>query len=115
MNVTKLNSDLNELVSKGDMIMAINNFFADNSVTVDHTGVTVSNKAQHLAKMEGFLGGIAKVNGITKHAELAGENISFSEYTFDFDMKDGSKILWHEILLRNWQDGKVIKESYFKL
>jgi hypothetical protein len=115
MNVTQLNSDLNAFVSKGDMISAINEFFADHSVTIDHTGVTLGSKKEHLAKMEGFLGGIAKVNGITKHSELAGEDISFSEYTFDFDMKDGSKILWHEILLRNWENGKVIKESYFLL
>jgi hypothetical protein len=65
--------------------------------------------------MGSFLGGIAKVNGITKHSELAGEDISFSEFTFDFDMKDGSKILWHEVLLRNRKDGKVVKESYFLL
>jgi len=30
-------------------------------------------------------------------------------------MKDGSKILWHEILKREWKDGKVVKESYFIL
>jgi hypothetical protein len=115
MNVTQQNSDLNAFVSKGDMTAAINEFFADNSVTIDHTAVTLSSKKEHLAKMEGFLGSIAKVNGITKHAELAGDDISFSEYTFDFDMKDGSKILWHEILRRTWKDGKVIEESYFKL
>jgi ketosteroid isomerase-like protein len=115
MNVTQLNSDLNAFVSKGDMISAITQFFADDSVTVDHTGVNLASKAEHLKKMEGFLGGIAKVNGITKHGEAAGDDISFSEYTFDFAMKDGSKILWHEVLLRNWKDGKVVKESYFLL
>jgi len=28
-------------------------------------------------------------------------------------MKDGSKILWHEILRRIWKDGKITEESYF--
>ena len=51
-------------------------------------------------KMEGFVGSIAKVNGITHHSTTIGDNISASEFTFDFDMKDGSKILWHEIIKR---------------
>jgi len=79
MNVSKQNSELNAFVSKGDMISAVTNFFADNVTTVDHTGDLMGSKKEHLAKMEGFLGGIAKVNGITKHAELAGEDISFNE------------------------------------
>ena len=113
MNVANLNTELNALVLKGDMITAVTNYFADDSRTLDHTGTIIENKAGHLAKMEGFLGGIAKVNGITLHHVVAGEDISFSEFTFDFDMKDGSKILWHEILRRIWKDGKIIEESYF--
>ena len=113
MNVTSLNKELNALVLKGDMITAVTNYFADQSRTLDHDGTVIENKTGHLAKMEGFLAGIAKVNGITLHHELAGEDISFSEFTFDFDMKDGSKVLWHEILRRIWKDGKIVEESYF--
>ena len=61
MNITKQNSDLNALALKGDMIAAVTQFFADDSKTIDHTGVSLHNKKEHLEKMEGFLGGIAKV------------------------------------------------------
>ncbi len=113
MNVAQLNKDLNVLVLKGDMITAVTQFFADSSKTIDHDGTIIEGKPGHLKKMEGFLGGIAKVNGITLHDEASGDNISFSEFTFDFDMKDGSEILWHEVLRRTWKDGKVIEETYF--
>jgi len=113
MNITKQNSDLNALALKGDMIAAVRQFFADNATTIDHTGVTLTNKKEHLAKMEGFLGGIAKVNGITLHGEASADDLSFSEFTFDFDMKDGSKIYWHEVLRRIWKDGKVISDRYY--
>lgn len=106
---------MNALVSKGDMIAAVSQFFADNATTFDHDGTIIKGKAAHLKKMESFLGGIAKVNGITFHHEASTDDVSFSEFTFDFDMKDGSKILWHEVLCRIWQDGKIIEESYFKI
>ncbi len=65
-------------------------------------------------KMEGFVAGIGKVNGITLHHSIVERNVSASEFTFDFDMKDGSKIYWHEIIRRIWNDeGKVIQEEYF--
>jgi len=115
MNIEILNNELNTLALKGDMITAVTNYFADESRTIDHTGVTLGSKKEHLAKMEGFLGGIAKVNGITLHNVGVGDNVSFNEFTFDFDMKDNSKILWHEVIRRIWKGGKVIEESYFIL
>jgi len=115
MKAETLNNDLDALVSKGDMITAVRSHFADDVVTIDHDGTVVKGKPGHIAKMEGFLGAIAKVNSITLHASAVNGNISFSEFTFDFNMKDGSKILWHEILRREWNNGKVASEQYFKL
>lgn len=113
MNVTQLNADINALVLKGDMITAVSRFFADNASTKDHDGTVINTKAGHLKKMEGFLGFIAKVNGITLHSQASGDDVSMSEFTFDFDMKDGSKVLWHEVLRRQWKDGKIVEETYF--
>jgi hypothetical protein len=115
MNVETLNQELDAIVSTGDMVTAITKNFADNVVTNDHDGTVINNKAGQIAKMEGFLGAIAKVNGITHHGSAVSGHVSYSEFTFDFDMKDGSKIYWHEILRREWQDGKVVSEQYFKL
>ncbi|MFW2478246.1 MAG: hypothetical protein ACN4EP_15100 [Sediminibacterium sp.] len=114
MDIKKLNTELDALVSKGDMIAAVSQFFAENAVTTDHDGTVISTKKGHLAKMETFLGSIAKVNGIAFHHSAVGDDVSMSEFTFDFDMKDGSKILWHEILRRVWKDGKIVDEQYFK-
>jgi hypothetical protein len=113
MNIQELNKELNDLALKGDMITAVTNYFAENSTTKDHTGVSLATKQEHLKKMDGFLGGISKVNGITLHNVAVSDNVSFNEFTFDFDMKDNSKILWHEVIRRVWADNKVIEEQYF--
>ena len=64
--------------------------------------------------MQGFAGAIANVNDITLHHTSVNGNVSFAEFTFDFDMKDGSNIHWHEILRTVWQNGQIIEEQYFK-
>jgi hypothetical protein len=113
MDIIKLNTEVDALVSKGEIIAAVTKYFADNAGTTDHDGTVINSKTGHLAKMEAFLGGIAKVNGITFHYAGVGDDVSMSEFTFDFDMKNGSRVLWHEILRRLWKDGKIVEEQYF--
>src|SRR6516225_592423 len=102
MDIKKLNAEVDVLVSKGEILAAISKFFADSVVTTDHDGTVVNSKKGHFAKIEAFLGGIANVNGIKFHHSGVGDDVSMSEFTFDFAMKDGSHVLWHEILRRVW-------------
>ena len=104
----------NEMIKKGQIVEATEKFFASDVKTTDFDGTQTQNKAEMVAKMEGFAGAIAAVNGITLHNTALQGNVSFSEFTFDFDMKDGSKILWHEIIRSVWQHGQIVDEQYFK-
>ncbi len=115
MNIKEQVEQMDAMVSKGAIVDAVKNFFCDHASTSDYNDVTTDNKAQMVEKMEGFVGAIAKVNGIQHHHTLVDNNLSASEFTFDFDMKDGSKILWHEIIRRVWnEEGKVTAEEYFQ-
>jgi hypothetical protein len=113
-NLNELVAAKNELVLNGKMIEATQKYFALNAKSVDFDGSRTRNQAEMITKMENFLGAIAKVNGITLNHTATTGNVSFAEFTFDFDMVDGSKILWHEILRSVWEDGKIIEEQYFK-
>lgn len=105
---------IDELVSQGDMVNAISNFFSENARTSDYANVKTTSKSQMIEKMNGFLGAIENVNQIKHHRTLVDGNASASEFTFDFSMKDGSKIHWHEIIRRVWNEGKVVEEQYFE-
>ena len=104
----------NAMILKGQIVEATELFFADTATTVDFDGTVTSNKSEMVKKMEGFAGAIAKVNEITLHHASANDSVSFAEFTFHFDMKDGSQVLWHEILRTVWEDGKIVSEQYFK-
>ena len=105
---------IDAIVRQGAIVDAVKEFFADNATTSDYGGGTTNKKSEMIQKMEGFVNSIEKVNGITQHQSIVDGNVSASEFTFDFDMKDGNKIYWHEIIRRVWNDeGKVIEEEYF--
>jgi len=114
MNIKEQVAQMDAMVSKGDIVNAVKDFFADDASTSDYGKVATGTKQQMVEKMEGFLGAIAAVNGITHHRSIVDGNDSASEFTFDFNMQDGSTIYWHEIIRREWNDaGKVVKEEYF--
>lgn len=114
MDIKNQLQQLDALVSKGAIVDAVKQFFANESTTVDYGKTTTANKQEMVEKMENFFNAIAKVNGITHHSSILEGNLSASEFTFDFNMKDGSKIYWHEIIKRQWNsNGEVIHEEYF--
>lgn len=114
MNIKEQVQKMDALVAQGAIVDAVKEFFAENANTSDYGNGTTTGKAEMVAKMEGFAGAIAKVNGIAHHRSIVDGNESASEFTFDFDMKDGSKIYWHEIIRSIWNDnGQVIHEEYF--
>ena len=115
MNIKNQVEKMDRMVSQAAIVDAVKTFFAEGAQTADYKNVTTDGKSQMVEKMEGFVGAIAKVNGITHHRTIVDGNVSASEFTFDFDMKDESKILWHEIIRRVWNDeGKVTAEEYFQ-
>jgi len=114
MNIKEQTAKMDSIVAQGAIVDAVKEFFASNATTSDYSGVATSNKQQMVEKMEGFAGAIATVNGITLHNTIVDGNESASEFTFDFNMKDNSKIYWHEVIRRKWNnEGKVIHEEYF--
>ena len=114
MNIQEQVQSMDDMILQGDILKAVNTFFGENATTSDYGNVSTKGKAQMVEKMEGFLGAIAQVNGIEHHRSLIDGPLSASEFTFDFDMKDGSRIYWHEIIRRIWNDeGKVTREDYF--
>ncbi|WP_299674358.1 hypothetical protein [uncultured Dokdonia sp.] len=114
MNIKDQVTKMDAIVGQGAIVDAVKEFFADNATTSDYGNGGTNDKAEMITKMEGFAGAIAAVNGITHHRSIVDGNVSASEFTFDFDMKDGSKIYWHEIIRRVWNEqGQVIQEEYF--
>ncbi len=114
MDVKKNVLQMDQLVTSGKIVEAVRQFFDDSAVTSDYNGVKTTTKAQMLEKMHGFVDAIGSVNGISHHHTVVEGRVSASEFTFDFVMKDGSNLYWHEVIRRIWNDeGYVVAEEYF--
>lgn len=110
----ELSNAKNEMITKGQIIDAAEKFFASNIKTIDFDGTVTEGKQAAMKKLNGFVDFIQTVNEITLYRSASYNDTSFSEYVFSFEMKDGSKIYWHEIIRSLWENGQIVEERYFK-
>ena len=113
-HLNELSAEKNEMVVKGQFVDAIEKFFAADAKTVDFNGPKVNGKDAILKGQKKTVESISKVNGISLISSGVGEDVSFGEFMFDFETKDGSHIKWHEIIVSKWKNGHIVHEEYFK-
>jgi phosphopantothenoylcysteine synthetase/decarboxylase len=113
-HLNELAAEKNALTEKGQFVDAVEKFFAADAKTVDFSGAKVTGKEAILKGQKKTVESIAKVNGITLHSSGIGDDVSYAEFTFDFETKDGNHIMWHEVILSKWKNGHIVHEEYFK-
>ena len=107
-------NEKNSMTVNGEFDKANRKFYAETTKTFDFTGKTTNGKEEHTHAMQDFISTIAKVNEVMLLNTAIGDDMTFAEFIFDFDMKDGSTIYWHEIIASKWKDGLIVEERYFK-
>lgn len=108
-----LETKLNALIQKGDMVPATEQFYADNcSYQEGNQPPRSGGKKAHIEYLSNFFKTVTAVNGITLHSQTVGDDVTMSEWTFDLSTTNGP-ILWNEILRRRWDNGKVVSERFY--
>ncbi len=110
----ELVSEMDHMVLRGEIPQAVARFFSENAHTKDVDGSETTTREQAIEKLTGFVESIDQVNEITLLNSSIGNDVSMSEFRFHFNMKDGNEIKWHEVIRREWQDDKVVNETYFQ-
>ena len=108
-----LKTKLNALISKGDMIEAIEQYYADDCIYQEgNQQPRTGGKRAQQEYLSAFFKTVKAVNALTLHGQSIGDGITMSEWTFNLTT-DSGPILWNEVLRRRWRNGKVISERYY--
>ena len=113
MDLREISAAKDEMVAKGQIIDAAEKYFAESVKTIDFDGTVTQGKQETMKKLSEFVGSIKAVNEITLRRSGSGDGVSFAEYIFSFEMGDGSKVYWHEIIRSIWENGQIVEEQYF--
>jgi ketosteroid isomerase-like protein len=103
----------NALTAKGKILDSLDQFYADDCVFKEADGSHRNSRKDERAHLERFFGSLKSFDGATLHGQAVGDNVSMSEWTFKMTGGDGKAIVCHEILARNWRNGKIVSEKYY--
>jgi predicted flap endonuclease-1-like 5' DNA nuclease len=105
--------NMDRLVLTGKFVEAVEQFFHPEAIAHSAHADRKSGKAAKIESLKTFFNGIRQINHIKLHSYAVGDEVTMSEFTFDFTSIYGSPVLWHEVIRRRWKDGLVYDEKYF--
>jgi ketosteroid isomerase-like protein len=113
-----LNNDLelslNQMILEGQALDAFEKYYGEDIVMYDAGQPPREGKATNRVFEQEFFGAIAEFHGAELHGGAVHGDRSYSEWTFDFTLKDGTRITNRQVAAREWRDGKVVSERFFK-
>ena len=105
-------TELNRMTQAGKILDALETFYDEHCAFQEgNQPPRTGRKAQH-DHLSAFFNTLKAFNGATLRSQGVGDGVSLNEWTFDMIGPEGP-IVWNEILVRRWRDGKVINERYY--
>ncbi len=112
MKLQQLVAALDAQVVKGDIIGAFQKYAADNCVTLSNDQDKTHSKTQKLEILGWFFKNIATTNRIELLATKVGDNVTESQFAFDFTNRQGQQMAFDEVIRRTWKNDLVVEEVY---
>ncbi len=123
---TKNNESLREktqqilaMLAKGQFVEGMEQFYADDVVNEEPTGVTVKGKQAIIDNEKNILQQVKTYHGIEVKTVGVGDDdgqgngTTFAEYKLSVDMKDGSKFNPDQVQVTKWVNGKAVHNKFY--
>jgi len=111
--ITKLESDLNQMILAGQALDAFEKYYSEDVVMQEGNSPPREGKDSNRLYEQQFFGSIAQFHGADLHASAVNDNRSYSEWTFDATLKDGTRITSTQVAVREWRDGQIVRERFY--
>jgi len=112
-DIAALHEELNEMIRAGKALEAFDRFYADDVVMGENDEEPSKGKALNRKREEEFFGSVAEVHDLSVISSAAGDDISFSEWSFDLTFKNGPRVNWTQTAVRRWENGRVVSERFY--
>ena len=105
-------------LQKGEFVAGMEEFYADDAVNIESTGVRTEGKATIIANEVELLKNVKAFHGVEVismggNDDGAGNGTTFVEYSIRVDMNDGSTFNPDQVQVIRWRDGKAYENRFY--
>ncbi|HTK54330.1 MAG TPA: nuclear transport factor 2 family protein [Gemmatimonadaceae bacterium] len=103
--------DLIGLVENGQMLEAMNRYYAEDVAMQENVSPPTVGFAENYAREEAFYGSLAALKFNLVSVVVEGDRAAIN-WVFDYTTAEGTQYRMDEIAIQTWRDGKVVHERY---
>jgi len=103
--------DLISLVEKGQMLEAMNRYYAETVAMQENVSPPTVGFAENYAREEAFYGSLRALKFNLVSVVVEGDRAVIN-WVFAYTTADGTSYRMDEIAIQTWRDGKVVHERY---
>ena len=112
-DVIVLDAELNHMILSGKALEGFEKFYAEEVVMQEGIGATRKGKVANRKYEEQFFASIAEFHGAELLGAAAQGDRSYSEWSFDVTLKNGTRNKSTQVAARKWKDGKIVWERFY--
>lgn len=112
-DLAALEAELNQLILDGKAADAFEKFYAEDVVMQEPTDPPRVGKVANRKAEQDFYGNIEQFFGAKLISSAVGDGVTFSEWSYDFQLKGQPRITLEEVARRQWKNGKIVHERFY--
>lgn len=109
-----LDTQVNTLTLAGKILDALDLHYSDDCSFQEGNEAPIEGKATQRARLSELFASLERFNGATLHSQTIGDGVTMTEWTFDMTGGNGESMVWNEVLVRRWQDNKIVSERFYQ-
>jgi ketosteroid isomerase-like protein len=103
--------DLIRLVENGQMLEAVNRYYAENVAMQENVSAPTVGFTENYAREQAFYGSLTTLKFNLVSVVVEGDRAAIN-WVFDYTTADGTPYRMDEIAIQTWRDGKIVHERY---
>ena len=103
--------DLISLVENGQMLEAMNRYYAENVAMQENISPPVIGFAENYAREQAFYGSLKVLKFNLVSVVVEGDRAAIN-WVFDYTTGDGAQYRMDEIAIQTWRNDKIVHERY---
>ena len=110
--IADLDAELNKAILEGSALEAFETHYADDVVMQENDAEPTVGKDANRVRENEFFAAITEFRGAKLLSTGVGENVTFSHWYFDFTHRDWGERDYRQVAVRQWKDGKIVRETF---
>jgi hypothetical protein len=107
---------LNEMVRQKKLVEGVRRFYADDTAMIESSSESTNGRDANVNREQAFESGLTRWDATLRSSVVdEKQGLAFNRWRIEFDHKEFGSGILDQIAVQEWRDGRIVRESFYKL